>query len=259
MSIKYLTYAFDARVNNPLRKLVLLKLCDNANDSGECWPSFSHIADQCEISRRSAINHIQALIADGYLSSEARFKSGEQTSNMYLISKVKLLGSAGFAPPSESPAPPLVQELHPPSAGAAPRTVTEPSIGNVSEPVLPLAKTATPKSPFNGFDYSSWPSLPTDQTMTDWVAMRKRLKANVSQTVINRFASELRKAATYGYSVDQCLSECVTRNWRGFEVQWMLNSQQGNNGQPKGQYKTAAEKEAERNAYTFNLERARDF
>lgn len=86
-------------------------------------------------------------------------------------------------------------------------------------------------------DYSSWPAMPTEQTMTDWLAMRKRLKANVSQTVINRFASELRKAATFGYTVDQCLAECVTRNWRGFEAQWILNSKQPTGGNHAGQPK----------------------
>jgi hypothetical protein len=119
------------------------------------------------------------------------------------------------------------------------------------------APTAAPeKSKPAQLDYSCWPAMPTDQTLTDWLSMRKRLKANVSQTVINRFASELRKAATFGYTVDQCLAECVTRNWRGFEAQWLLNSQQ-----PAGkqQFKTSAEKEAERNAYTFDLERARNF
>jgi hypothetical protein len=35
-------------VGNPLRKLVLLKLADNASDQGECWPSYQYIADQCE-------------------------------------------------------------------------------------------------------------------------------------------------------------------------------------------------------------------
>ena len=120
--------------------------------------------------------------------------------------------------------------------------------------ITPAALPATPKKP--ELDYSQWPAMPTDQTMTDWLAMRKRLKAPVSQTVINRFAGELRKAQTFGYTVDQCLAECVTRGWRGFEVQWMQNSKQ-----PAGQqqYKTAAEKEAERNAYTFDLERARNF
>lgn len=117
-----------------------------------------------------------------------------------------------------------------------------------------VAPPATPKK--TELDYSQWPAMPTDQTMTDWLAMRKRLKAPVSQTVINRFAGELRKAQAFGYTVDQCLAECVTRGWRGFEVQWMQNSKQPAAQQ---QYKTAAEKEAERNAYTFDLERARNF
>lgn len=82
----------------------------------------------------------------------------------------------------------------------------------------------------NQLDYSCWPQLPSQQTLDDWMAMRKRLKANVSQTVINRFSSEMVKAVQLGYTVDFCLQECVTRNWRGFEVQWLLN-----NGVPHAQ------------------------
>jgi uncharacterized protein YdaU (DUF1376 family) len=74
-------------------------------------------------------------------------------------------------------------------------------------------------------DYSCWPSLPTDQTLQDWLAMRKRLKASVSQTVINNFATELNKSAASGYSVDHCLSECVTRGWRGFKFEWIQEKQ----------------------------------
>ena len=117
--------------------------------------------------------------------------------------------------------------------------------------VSPSAHTAAPKK--TELDYSQWPNMPSKQTMTDWLAMRKRLKAPISQTVINRFAIELKKAKAYGYTVDQCLAECVTRGWRGFETQWLVNSAQN------GQYKTAAEKAAERNESTFDYERARDF
>jgi hypothetical protein len=90
-----------------------------------------------------------------------------------------------------------------------------------------------------GLDYSCWPQQPAQQTLDDWIAMRKRLKANVSQTVINRFASELTKAVQHGYSVDYCLQECVTRNWRGFEFQWILNSggAYANNQSPVGNRK----------------------
>lgn len=70
-------------------------------------------------------------------------------------------------------------------------------------------------------DFSSWPSKPDQQVLNDWLAMRKRLKANVTQTVINRLAKQLTIAHKYGFSVDECLSECQVRNWRGFEYEWM--------------------------------------
>ena len=107
------------------------------------------------------------------------------------------------------------------------------------------AEPAAPEKPAKAIpelDYSNWPSMPEKQTMIDWHAMRKRMKANVSQTVINRFAPELRKAASFGYTVDQCLAECVTRNWRGFEAQWLLNSKQPNGANHAGQPKSAVER-----------------
>lgn len=60
MSMELMVKAMKIRVGNPLRKLVLIKLADNASDQGECWPSYQHIADQCEISKRSVMNHIPA-------------------------------------------------------------------------------------------------------------------------------------------------------------------------------------------------------
>lgn len=71
-------------------------------------------------------------------------------------------------------------------------------------------------------DFSCWPQEPSEQVLNDWLKMRKRQKADVSQTVINRLAREFKKAAARGMTVDDCLSECVTRNWRGFELNWVL-------------------------------------
>jgi len=72
-------------------------------------------------------------------------------------------------------------------------------------------------------DYSGWPDMPSDQTMRDWLLMRKRLKANVSQTVINNFATQLQISVDKGLTVDYCIAECVTRNWRGFKSEWLDN------------------------------------
>src|SRR5690606_5223308 len=72
VSMSLMVAAMKMRVGNPLRKLVLIKLADNASDQGECWPSYQHIADQCEISKRSVMNHINVLCDSGFLRKEIR-------------------------------------------------------------------------------------------------------------------------------------------------------------------------------------------
>jgi len=143
--------AMKLRVGNPLRKLVLIKLADNASDVGECWPSYQHIADQCEISKRSVMNHITALCEAGLLRKEIR-KGGPKgnSSNVYFLTLdgggappapgvVQQIhqGSAAGSPPSESPAPGG-------SAAAAPRISN--SLESVIEPVIePITPQATAK------------------------------------------------------------------------------------------------------------------
>lgn len=78
-------------------------------------------------------------------------------------------------------------------------------------------------------DYSSWPSIPDDLILKDWLSMRKRLKANVTQTVINRLSKQLHIASDNGVSVNDCLSECILRNWRGFEYDWIASKKDINN------------------------------
>ncbi len=86
MSMELMVKAMKTKVGNPLRKLVLIKLADNASDQGECWPSYQHIADQCEISKRSVMLHVSNLEAQGLLKKEIR-KGGPKgnSSNLYYL------------------------------------------------------------------------------------------------------------------------------------------------------------------------------
>lgn len=85
MSMELMVKAMKIRVGNPLRKLVLIKLADNASDQGECWPSYQHIADQCEISKRSVMNHIAALCESGLVKKVTRKGEKGNSSNIYLL------------------------------------------------------------------------------------------------------------------------------------------------------------------------------
>lgn len=88
MSMSLMAKAMGVKVGNSLRKLVLIKLADNANDKGECWPSYQHIADQCECSKSAVRNHIDALEDMGLIKRENRVgvNNGKgNTSNVYYL------------------------------------------------------------------------------------------------------------------------------------------------------------------------------
>lgn len=171
VSMILMAKAMQLKVGNPSRKLVLIKLADNANDKGECFPSYQHVADQCEISRRSVINHIDALCEQGLVRKV--YRSGEKgnSSNVYILN----LDGAKISPPSEKSAPEVVKQFHqpseisapPPSEKSAPRTSH--SFEPVNEPkdnTQPLAVTAKSRYAFEGEvirlnqkDFTEWQSL----------------------------------------------------------------------------------------------------
>ncbi|EOT9430777.1 helix-turn-helix domain-containing protein [Escherichia coli] len=85
MSMNLMAKAMNIKVGNPLRKLVLIKLADNANDNGECWPSYQRVADQCEVSRSTVKSHIRALEEMGLLKREFRRKGELNQSNVFYL------------------------------------------------------------------------------------------------------------------------------------------------------------------------------
>ncbi|ENC0933044.1 helix-turn-helix domain-containing protein [Escherichia coli] len=129
--------AMKIRVGNPLRKLVLIKLADNASDQGECWPSYQHIADQCEISKRSVMNHITALCESGLVKKVSRKGEKGNSSNIYLLrldgAKDSPGGSANNSLPSATNSPGGAGVALGGSAGDSPRTSH--SFEPVKEPV----------------------------------------------------------------------------------------------------------------------------
>lgn len=106
MSMTLMAKAMAIKTGNPIRKLVLIKLADNANDSGECWPSYKHIADHCECSKSAVRYHIDALISMGLLVKENRpgVKNGKgNASNLYCMNLDNPMPPKSIAPmPSES-------------------------------------------------------------------------------------------------------------------------------------------------------------
>lgn len=213
MSMLLMVKAMQLKVGNPLRKLVLLKLADQANDQGECWPSYQHIAEHCETTRRSVMIHVKALEDENLLRREYRKGEKGNSSNIFHLTLGKRPSEAD-SPPSEGDSPhgegdslPLVKEIHPESVSFEP--VNEPVKNNIKKSAL---------------DFSVWPSLPSNQVLNDWIAVRKAKRAPLTQTAVNLMSAELHQAARNGLSVDHCISLCAARAWVSFKFEWAVNA-----------------------------------
>lgn len=220
--------AMKTKVGNPLRKLVLIKLADNASDQGECWPSYQHIADQCEISKRSVMLHVSNLEAQGLLKKEVR-KGGPKgnSSNLYYLT----LRGAAYSPG-------VVQEIHQGgadaapggSAAAAPRTshsfesVTEP----VEQTVANAPSRAKKSAKFNPL--TAKPGNVSKQTWADWCQHRVEIRKPLTAKTCEQQA----KALANHPAPDAVINQSISNGWTGLFPEKVLAGAQQRPGRTNG-------------------------
>lgn len=120
MSIKLMCSAFEADIP-ATQKLVLLALCDNANDQGHCFPSVSLLERKCSLSDRTVQTSISWLEKHGFLTRQ--FRTGRAT--LYVMTPEGASPPKDVHPRSSFTTPP--KELPPTPEAASPLTVKEPS------------------------------------------------------------------------------------------------------------------------------------
>lgn len=183
MSMDLMVKAMKTRVGSPLRKLVLIKLADNSNDQGECWPSYQHIADQCEIDRSTVRKHIKQLQAQGLLRIENRDGPKGNSSNLYSLNLSGVgQNSLPVGPESTGVGPQPTPPVGPES------TRTSHSSEPVNEP-KPLSKSV----PMNGFD-QFWKLYPRKANKGSAEKAWKKLA--VTPALLNLMLTALAKQAT---------------------------------------------------------------
>lgn len=133
-------------------KFVLIKLADNANDQGFCWPSVRSIAEQCELGQRTVQGAIQWGEKHGIIRKIER--PGKTT--YYEITP------ADYAPPqitAKDDLTPADYCTRPPQITTAPPQITATHIDEPSkEP--PLEPPLPPKMPPLLFENNPTPEAP---------------------------------------------------------------------------------------------------
>ncbi|CAM5469692.1 Helix-turn-helix domain-containing protein OS=Streptomyces aurantiogriseus OX=66870 GN=GCM10010251_23050 PE=4 SV=1 [Streptomyces aurantiogriseus] len=91
-----MAWAFRQDIPKPGAKLVLLALCDFADESWSCFPGQATLAEKTSQGERTVRRHLEWLEEEGFIVSHARFSDGRRTSNRYTI----------HAPRPRTPPPP---------------------------------------------------------------------------------------------------------------------------------------------------------
>jgi len=191
MSIRLMCAAFDADVP-ATQKLVLLALCDNANDQGQCFPSIALLQRKCSLSDRAIQNAIAWLEEQGYLSRT--FRTGSAT--IYVMTPERGSPPNDVHPRTKFTPPPNV--VHPTPEPRSPITIKEPSLNRKNK--------------------IERPDEVTEQTWIDYLQLRKQKRADLTLTALDALKREARKA---GWSLEAVLRECIVRGWTGFKAEWI--------------------------------------
>ncbi|MBE8597912.1 helix-turn-helix domain-containing protein [Xenorhabdus sp. BG5] len=224
MSMSLMAKAMSIRVGNPLRKLVLIKLADNANDKGECWPSYQHIADHCECSKSAVRSHIDALIEMGLLIKENRLGNHNgkgNASNLYYLNLSAApvpLKSIPPVPPENIPVPsvgtPVPSDDIPPVPPDGTRTSHsfEPVKESVKEPNTPLTPHGAGQGKKAKFDpLTAKPENVSAETWADWVKFRQEIRKPLTETSCRQQAKQLAGCI----NPDEVICTSIANSWQG--------------------------------------------
>ena len=198
MSIKLLSAAWDLDIGST-EKMVLMSLCDFANENGVCWPSVATICRKTSKSERTVQTALKWLKDNGFYTVDGY----NGVTPKYILDPRKICTPAEIAPP---------QKLHQTPAKSAPKPSRTINIGK--DKSLPIARGAKVQKP-DGVEQAVW---------NDYLDLRKAKRAPLSNTAL---AAIEREAKIVGWSLNDAIAECVARGWQGFKAEWVKDNKNG--------------------------------
>lgn len=198
-----MTAAFKAHLNHT-HKFVLVALCDNANDQGECYPSVSMLCEKTSLSDRAVQKSIAFLVDAKFIKRDIR--NGRST-YYYIADPRTWFTPEQDTPPNvvhptpepHSPQPP--NSVHPTPERGSPITINEPS--NESSVKPKREKSAQVVLP-------DW--IPVD-AWNGYIDMRKKKRKEPTDYARDLVIAELGKLLAAGQDLKAVLDNSTKNGW----------------------------------------------
>ena len=215
MSVKLMWSAMTVKAGSPTAKLILLKLADNANDKGECWPSLKNIAEHCEVSQKTVITNIKKLEGLGYVKKINRFNDKGKTSNLYVITitEVAPIGGNSSSGPCEKTSTTHVKKRKEPSEN----TSTTPCENTSTTPYEKSSHESVSIEPViteSVIETINREKIISLESLNAFVSYRKKIKKPMTTHAVELLVAKLGGLRVDGHSPQELINEAIMNGWQ---------------------------------------------
>jgi hypothetical protein len=228
MSIALITAAWRLDGLAPTEKLVLLALCDWANDEGESLhPSIKAIAAKSSLSDRQAQRVVHGLIATGWLEVIGNAVGGAPGATRQYRLNVRKLGATGDAHVRGDKLSRVTPATETGDIGGGRRVTSTTETGDthvtqtVIEPSIEPSGTVNKENARARAASIPKPEGVTELVWTDFLAIRRAKKSPLTATALAGIEREALKA---GMTLAEVLAMCCERGWQGFNAEWVADA-----------------------------------
>jgi hypothetical protein len=235
MSVKCTVLIWELESISAEKKLVLLALADNANDTGECWPGLERVRKKCGYkSIRGLQLTINKLVELKFLTVNARKREKDrgQTSNLYTLNLDlirKMINEHSSPPLNHSSSPPRTGVHPPPELEFIPPPEPQFTGGSSENPKLSNPIKDMPTSGkkelsilTNILTKEEAFTLPEGLLEEKWKAFetfRKEIKHPLTPMARKLILKDLNKFRANGQDINQIIDNSIMNGWRGvFEI-----------------------------------------
>lgn len=210
------------KTGSPTAKAVLMALGDCADDNGYCYPSIDYLVLITEFSDRTIEKAIMALESCGLLSvvrAIGRHNSYQFTVEKYVEPAKELRSSASKTSEAKTQTS-EANDIEPANLRTRPANLTQKPAKELRSNHITINKHH--KETYKQ-DSIQKPDEVQNQVWIDFLKHRKTKKADLTQTALDGI---IREAAKSNFTLNDALTESITRGWVGFKAEWVNKSTQ---------------------------------
>lgn len=245
MSFAAIKWAMEQPVAPALTKFCLVAMaeCVNAeDDEAVCWPSYSHLCQRTGMNTKTVEKSVYALKQEGYIVDTGRRAGGTGKVIVYRLNTTKsggvvpgtLMPSAnGTRPQNDTKSggviPSILAAVIPPNLPANPPKFADQS-PQISQETPPKTGDGTSKGIRKGTRKEpEGKALPrpadvAEQVWSDWLSLRAKKRASVSETVL---AEARRESVKAGLTLERFLAIWCLRGSQGLQADWLNPAERG--------------------------------